>query len=403
MNVFLVYQQKRVSVDLRSTDPLKLLNDKVSESFLLPEKTFDFQINDVIVDSSTQLQETELSDCNPEIEIVCNRKYQLFLQLQTHTGLIYNKRLSKQLHDLMKENCDKDSFPFDELVELTILVDNTKNSIIGFLKNMFYISVRNFEILLTYIGPDVIVDDYDQPLIFAIIDNRRSDLFRSILKFDPRLDLTFHYSSILEYVSRNGNEEILRMLIEKGGYDVTEIDSRGNNYLHRFSYISVDFIKELINAGVDLERKNQDGRTPLFEAQNNCFDVTNFLLAGANPNCQRRSGITPLVDCYLKGDMDNFRTLLNFGADPNLKGPKWDPLIFVIIRQDMRLRFLDVLLNCGRLDLSVKNNTDETPFEYALQNYDLEIIKKIKKANPPDYEIHRGEYRARCVKAKCRW
>ena len=93
-------------------------------------------------------------------------------------------------------------------------------------------------------------------------------------------------------------------------------------------------VKAVLRAGVDPERADNEGTTPLYAASVQGEAVTAGLLlaAGASPDAES-SGIgaegTPLCAAACWGHTETVRELLSHGADPNARedhGTGWSPL-----------------------------------------------------------------------------
>jgi ankyrin repeat protein len=93
-------------------------------------------------------------------------------------------------------------------------------------------------------------------------------------------------------------------------------------------------VKTLLRAGVDPERADGEGTTPLYAASVNgeAAIVRLLLSAGASPETES-SGIgaegTPLCAAACWGHTETVRELLAHGADPNVRedhGTGWSPL-----------------------------------------------------------------------------
>ena len=82
----------------------------------------------------------------------------------------------------------------------------------------------------------------------------------------------------------------------------------------------LDRVRELVNAGADLEAKSENGYTVLSEAVNaECTSIVQFLLEhGANADCEDPlSGDTPLTTAANMHSTEIARLLLAVGADVN--------------------------------------------------------------------------------------
>lgn len=93
-------------------------------------------------------------------------------------------------------------------------------------------------------------------------------------------------------------------------------------------------VQPLLRAGIDPNRPDSGGTTPLYEASVNGQPETArlLLLAGATPNAESTgpgADGTPLCAATSWGHTETVRTLLTHGADPNLPeddGTGWTPL-----------------------------------------------------------------------------
>ncbi|MDG4858515.1 ankyrin repeat domain-containing protein [Streptomyces sp. T-3] len=97
-------------------------------------------------------------------------------------------------------------------------------------------------------------------------------------------------------------------------------------------------VKALLRAGVDPDRADSEGTTPLYEASvNGKTEIARLLLAaGASPNAES-SGLgaegTPLCAAACWGHTETVRELLAHSADPNVHedhGRGWSPLKWAI-------------------------------------------------------------------------
>ena len=93
-------------------------------------------------------------------------------------------------------------------------------------------------------------------------------------------------------------------------------------------------MRALIEAGADINKATDNGRTPLlFAAQENHEAVVRALIeAGADVNKARGDGVTPLLFAAYTGHEAVVRALIKAGADVNAVGDYRTPLSVAMTR-----------------------------------------------------------------------
>ena len=120
------------------------------------------------------------------------------------------------------------------------------------------------------------------------------------------------------------NEQTNLWLVEKGFEEQSldaVIDGQKTPLMSACEEAKLDIVRELINAGADLEIRNSDGNTAIWAA---CFggnlDIIKLLIdAGANIDHCNNEGVTALIYAASAGKTDVVKLLVEEGADVELK------------------------------------------------------------------------------------
>lgn len=77
--------------------------------------------------------------------------------------------------------------------------------------------------------------------------------------------------------------------------------------------------------------------------------------------------------------------IASFLQEPNLRGEMCVHIAAGEHRGHLAIEVIDVLVNIGA-DINAKNNTDETPLHYAVNNKDYELVKWLSERRDVDLE-----------------
>ncbi|WP_187146164.1 ankyrin repeat domain-containing protein [Elusimicrobium minutum] len=119
-----------------------------------------------------------------------------------------------------------------------------------------------------------------------------------------------------------GREHFINFLIENTGADLNQTFKNGMSVMHvAAANLQADTVRNFALKGIDLDLKDNNGRTPLFytAGQTRSEKTINFLVEnGADINVQDNNGVTPLLLAISKKDDILTNKLLDAKADVNL-------------------------------------------------------------------------------------
>jgi len=145
----------------------------------------------------------------------------------------------------------------------------------------------------------------------------------------------------------------------KVGVDLNKRDHNGRCLLEKAH--TLEGLKALIAAGADVNNKNKDGETPLFNLYDGAEFYKALIKAGADVNIQDERGRTPLGACLCHGYSTNYlkaaQTLIDCGAEKLNKNDLCDLWTF----EDLTPELLKFLKDTGH-SLTSKGQHDVTPF-----------------------------------------
>jgi len=154
---------------------------------------------------------------------------------------------------------------------------------------------------------------------------------------------------------------------------------------------AIQKIIDAIHNGANVNESDADGQTPLMAGamtRNNSQDVVTLLLAaGADVNAHNKSGLTPLMMAVIKPmpEVQLVKTLVWAGADINARQHSgMTPLMLAagMGRPEMAATLLDLGANPN-----LKDKSDMTAFDIARKNVKFENTPVLRKLGEYQYEM----------------
>ncbi len=149
-------------------------------------------------------------------------------------------------------------------------------------------------------------------------------------------------------------------------------------------------VKMLLNAGANVNAENKWGQTPLFlAAKKNSPEVLRTLLeAGANVDTKNNNGWTPLMTAAMFNSTEMVKMLLDAGASVNVKD-KWGQTPLMLAAWKNSPRTVNMLLNAGA-DVNAKSSYgySRTPLMWAAgYNTNPEVVKALLEGGASVHDV----------------
>jgi len=145
---------------------------------------------------------------------------------------------------------------------------------------------------------------------------------------------------------------------------------------------NLERVRELIDAGADVNARNTSGSTPLYLASDE--DIVKLLIdAGADVNAMDTSGTAPLHNASKMGNTNIVRLLIDAGADVNVKNnditymAHMTPLHIASIMS--RIETVRLLIDAGA-DVNAMDLLGKKPIDYARTDDIRNLLLKLKSA-----------------------
>ncbi|NRA37581.1 MAG: ankyrin repeat domain-containing protein, partial [Planctomycetes bacterium] len=198
-------------------------------------------------------------------------------------------------------------------------------------------------------------------------------------KIDPNIK-TSDDATPLHFAAKKGLIQSLKSLLEYNA-DREALTKSGESVLHYAcaGKKRLEIIKYLIEIGCDVNLKDKNGRTPLFNAVSiGEKDIVNFLLGNkASPDVKDTEGKTPLHLAARWGKTDALKILLskNIAVDPRDDLGR-TPLFFATLYS---FSGATAALLKNRADPNISNHFAETPLFWPKARGEQDIVSLLKE------------------------
>lgn len=186
---------------------------------------------------------------------------------------------------------------------------------------------------------------------------------------------------VIAWASQNESVEVVKALIESGA-DVNAVDGIGHTALMRAVETNqLAIAQALIQAKAELNTKAPNGDTALMMAvKNNSPEVVKALIdAGANASITNEDGNTPALTAAQNDGVEIIKILGAAKADMNTSNAAYTPLSYAIGQENVTL--VKTLLDAGA-NPNVKPSNGAGPLFQAAHSAEIVALLLAAKANP---------------------
>ena len=249
------------------------------------------------------------------ISVVSKKTAIAFYASSDHTGQFKVENLSAGSYEVRIEA------PGFEAQEIQIFT--VENAEVRVDSNLQVQSIQETVNVIEYVefsGGAMVMVGPEDPFIRAAQEDDLETFTSMIAGRDVNLRDKESGTTALEHAVKNGNREMLQLLIS-AGVKVNEKNSAGETVLMMFDDDATsDLIWDLINAGADVNLKDDNGDTALMRAASvdNLDAVKALIEAGAKLNDRNKPGNTALMLAASEGHVNIVRALAIAGADINV-------------------------------------------------------------------------------------
>jgi len=235
--------------------------------------------------------------------------------------------------------------------------------------------------VLKELGADIeSKDPFGRTAIFYAAKLGHIDAIIALKDIGANIRATDTYgNNAIDIAAKDDNPEII-VAIYKAELDVAIAPNRATALHIVAQYGKINSISALIQAGADVNAKDNEGKTAFhYATEKGQIDVIKLLKElGADVNAKDNEGKTALHYAAEKGQIDLIKLLKELGADINAKD-KWPgKTALALAAEKGQIDLIKLLKELGA-DVNAKDNEGKTALHYAAANGQIDAIKLLKE------------------------
>lgn len=196
--------------------------------------------------------------------------------------------------------------------------------------------------------------------------------------------------SLLVKALENDSLQVLDMILGRGIYLEKPVE---NGKTPIFYVRSLEALKKVVDAGADINRKNNDGESVIsYFIKNKPTSYSKYLAErGVNLNFSENKGWTPVFYAVVSGDLELVDIMGKKGGDFTLVDEVGNSPIFYTTDQNMLLKLLDIAkYNLGSINKKGENILGEVYLRAVANGY-TDVIEKLLALGVNPYYMSYGD------------
>ena len=242
---------------------------------------------------------------------------------------------------------------------------------------------KEFEIARIFLQKGASVDQKDKlgnTVLWYAYDNGDEEMMKLLIEHGINLNAAFNQGGGIPIVEavKNKEFEIARMFLQKGA-SVDQEDVWGQRPLwYAYKNGDEEMIKLLIEHGVNLKAPFDVWKIPLIEAvKDKKFEIARlFLQKGASVDQKDKLGNRALWYAYKNGDDEMMRLLIEHGVNLKVPFDMWKSLPLIEAVKDKKFEIARLFLQKGA-SVDQKDRLGNRALWYAYKNGDEEMMRLL--------------------------
>lgn len=227
--------------------------------------------------------------------------------------------------------------------------------------------------------------EFVKKVFSSLVAKNNNRIIMSTVVYSTHNSLKKLQEKITEWKETKEFQEIHTVTPNKAFFYANKLERSTSRIEDKISWLLVavqtndfDTVLKLLETGIDINRSDLNGFTPLHIAcyTGNIKIVETLLKYKADPNTISKSGTALLLASFM-GDIGIVKTLLSHRADPNISSPYLKRTPLMAAAENGHAEIVKLLLKSGADKNAISENGDFA-FSLAYKNRHMEIVQLVR-------------------------